>query len=279
METAIIAIIGMHRSGTSLVSSWLQQCGLDIGEKLVSPNIGNINGHFEDLDFLSFHEGLFLKNSLSYLNASSDTIEIDEIDIHIANELINYKSKNNEKIAWKDPRTCLFLNNLWLKTTHDIKFLFIYRPFVQIINSLYSRHIKMLSQKNRYQLINNPTIQRIRNFIYIKANRKKILEDYCKMYLNYMNEVLKFYEENSTDKNFIATDIRTLIDDSHRLLNTIENNWSISLKRIDLRSMFNKNQFTTKDINLEVVDKLLLEKCENIDKKMLVLLENITIES
>ncbi len=274
METAIIAIIGMHRSGTSLVSSWLQQCGLDIGRKLVPPNIGNINGHFEDLDFLSFHEGLLLKNSLNYLNASADKIEIDDLDIHLARELISFKSKNNVKIGWKDPRTCLFLNNLWLKTTQDIKFLFIYRPFGQIINSLYSRHIKMLNQKNRYQLINNLTIQRIRNFIYIKKNKKKILEDYCNMYLNYMNEVLKFYNENSTDNNFIAADIRTLIDDSRKLLNTIENNWSISLKRIDLKSMFKQNQFTTEDIELGIVDRALLEKCESIDKKLIAIIQN-----
>jgi hypothetical protein len=46
----------MHRSGTSLISQWLSHCGLHLGERLLGPGIGNAEGHFEDLDFLEFHE-------------------------------------------------------------------------------------------------------------------------------------------------------------------------------------------------------------------------------
>ena len=45
----------MHRSGTSLTSNWLHQCGLFLGENLIGPDIGNKFGHFENEDFLHLH--------------------------------------------------------------------------------------------------------------------------------------------------------------------------------------------------------------------------------
>ena len=36
----VLVITGMNRSGTSLVAHYLNQCGLDIGERLLMPNFG-----------------------------------------------------------------------------------------------------------------------------------------------------------------------------------------------------------------------------------------------
>ena len=50
-----IVIGGMHRSGTSLISSYLEQSGLDLGDKLFPPDKGNPRGYFEDMDMVHFH--------------------------------------------------------------------------------------------------------------------------------------------------------------------------------------------------------------------------------
>ena len=56
MASKILIIVGMHRSGTSLITQWLYRCGLSIGNKLAPADIGNVEGYFEDSDFLKLHE-------------------------------------------------------------------------------------------------------------------------------------------------------------------------------------------------------------------------------
>ena len=60
-----IIITGMHRSGTSLVASLLQEAGLSIGERLLGPSAGNRKGHFEDVDFVELHEDILADNGAS----------------------------------------------------------------------------------------------------------------------------------------------------------------------------------------------------------------------
>ena len=53
----VLSITGMHRSGTSLVASWLNLCGLILDQgRVIPPLIGNKKGFFEDLDFVLLQE-------------------------------------------------------------------------------------------------------------------------------------------------------------------------------------------------------------------------------
>ena len=53
MNSKVAIVVGMHRSGTSVVAQWLSRSGLFIGDSLLGPNVGNEQGHFEDADFLT----------------------------------------------------------------------------------------------------------------------------------------------------------------------------------------------------------------------------------
>ncbi len=64
MQPQTLIIAGMHRSGTSLITNWLSRCGLEIGERLAEGNAGNVEGHFEDVEFLKLHEEILNNNSL-----------------------------------------------------------------------------------------------------------------------------------------------------------------------------------------------------------------------
>src|SRR5690242_26460 len=61
----VLIITGMHRSTTSLVTQWLRQCGLFIGERFNDPDSGNVQGQVEDPDFLKMHELLLKKRNYS----------------------------------------------------------------------------------------------------------------------------------------------------------------------------------------------------------------------
>ena len=47
----VLVILGMHRSGTSLVANWLHDCGLHVGDRLLEGTFANEKGYFEDLIF------------------------------------------------------------------------------------------------------------------------------------------------------------------------------------------------------------------------------------
>lgn len=144
MSSKVLIITGMHRSGTSLLSQYLSQCGLHIGKELINfdtiSSQSAYNGHHEDRDFLEFHREImarvriygFPTNQLQLL-----LFKINYSDRQKAIKLI--KSRENlAQWGWKDPRTTLFLD-FW----HDIivapKYLFVYREPLLVVDSLLRR--------------------------------------------------------------------------------------------------------------------------------------------
>src|SRR5258708_1329424 len=110
MTSKVLIIIGMHRSATSLIAQWLQHCGLFIGKRLEGPDIGNIQGHFEDCDFLEIHQQLLKKRNYSSPGLVYTHVpEPDASEKRQLTNIIEAKSRENNEWGWKDPRTCLFL--------------------------------------------------------------------------------------------------------------------------------------------------------------------------
>ncbi len=46
-----IIVLGMHKSGTSLVAGALKKAGVNMGDNLLGRHWSNPLGHFEDMDF------------------------------------------------------------------------------------------------------------------------------------------------------------------------------------------------------------------------------------
>lgn len=134
-----LIITGMHRSGTSLVSSFLQSAGLDIGKNLVAGNEGNIKGHFENKDFVDFHEKVLYSLGINQIgwtlerDLSPPPAYQDE-----AKSLIESNLSEHQPWGWKDPRTCLFLS-FWYSLIPNSRFLFIYRSPWEVLDSLFRR--------------------------------------------------------------------------------------------------------------------------------------------
>ena len=68
-----VIVTGMHRSGTSLLASAMQQAGVAIGDRLLAADESNVRGHFEDLDFFELHEGILADNGLTWYDVDERT--------------------------------------------------------------------------------------------------------------------------------------------------------------------------------------------------------------
>ena len=140
METnqTVVVITGMHRSGTSLTTSLLQSAGVFIGDRLLGSDPGNPRGHFEDLDFLEFHQQLLRSQGLSDEGWMDNRGKpISKADVTSAQNLIAQR-KDYQLWGWKDPRTCLFLD-FWSQLLPTAKYIFVYRSPWQVVDSLFRR--------------------------------------------------------------------------------------------------------------------------------------------
>lgn len=132
-----LMIVGMHRSGTSLLSSILQKAGLFIGEELMEAGIANKKGHFENIDFYNFQAKVFKSLSLDTDGWDLQTISTLNEEFDKEAEAIILKN-NKAEWGWKEPRTTLFLN-YWANKIPSIKYVFVYRDPWDVADSLYRR--------------------------------------------------------------------------------------------------------------------------------------------
>lgn len=146
MSKALV-ILGMHRSGTSLLASWLAASGLALGDELLGEGVGNDRGHFEDLDFLRLHERILRDNGIRCGGLRQTA------PLHIAPErhaamatLVAQKNAAHAQWGWKEPRTCLFVKE-YEALLPAASYLIVYRHYAQVVDSLIRRDLKKRQRK------------------------------------------------------------------------------------------------------------------------------------
>ena len=114
----LVLVLGMHRSGTSLLTQIISKLGVYIGEEdeLGEADPSNEDGHFEFTKIKEIHDEL-----LSHFGMKWDCTCIDRIKTD-AHEVENFKSRisaeldylfsNHDTVAIKDPRSSYFLG-IW----------------------------------------------------------------------------------------------------------------------------------------------------------------------
>ena len=140
----VTCIIGMHRSGTSMITRLLNLCGLELGttDQLVEPLDDNPLGFFESKGFLKINQNLLahfggslydppcLEEGWEY-KPSLEQI-IDE-----AKSLLKTFSKNSQW-GWKDPRTTILLP-FWKSLIPNLRFVICVRSPLDVAKSLARR--------------------------------------------------------------------------------------------------------------------------------------------
>jgi hypothetical protein len=130
----------MHRSGTSLVASVLGRCGLDLGDDLLSPDVGNPLGYFEDVSIHDLHLELLSKAGIGDGFTVTDDhlpIPVDDVFRARAHDIVADRAAKPQW-GWKEPRTALFLD-LWAEAIPDATFLFLFRRPAAVVDSLLRR--------------------------------------------------------------------------------------------------------------------------------------------
>lgn len=269
MNSKILVIAGMHRSGTSLISQWLYRCGLNLGDTLLGASVGNTEGHFEDLDFLRFHEDTLEANHASksgYINQS-----VKQLSLYQKEKLkgiIGFKNQINEQWGWKEPRTCLFLDH-YREIIPDAYYLIIVRDFNATVSSLIQRDLK--TRETKY-LTRNWLSKLIWKKIRRPRMQRQLYRDrsafYLQVWITYNEALLKNIRNLATNQ-FIVTDHNLLCETNTALFDQLVNKWHFSLKYADFKDIYKRSMLSSViDIQYFIEDTALLEKARNLEMEI-----------
>ena len=133
-----LVICGMHRSGTSLVTSVLREAGLEIGWDLMGPAPGNWRGHFEDSEFYHLQEEMLAAVGCTALTADDSFAPPPAGDFERRARRLIEDRQGFELWGWKDPRTLLLLD-FWEALLPEANYLLLYRHPIDVALSLRRR--------------------------------------------------------------------------------------------------------------------------------------------
>jgi hypothetical protein len=149
----ICCITGMHRSGTSLTTSWLQMCGLVITDgPVVPPYPDNPKGFFEDIAFVHLHARSIQRRrrgTAGWKITPARSLEFSANETNAAMQLVATRQARHSVWGWKDPRSALFLPQ-WKQLIPSLKVIIVWRPAAEVVFSLLSRGWR---HRNRYTWI------------------------------------------------------------------------------------------------------------------------------
>lgn len=150
-----IIVIGMHRSGTSMVAGCLHHLGCNMGEDLVlGATKEQPAGYYEDREIMQFNERLLTEAGGGWLNPP----EYDRLLTACrdrADRVQALVKKRNEAFpvwGWKDPRTCLTLP-AFLPHLDNYRIIFVHRYRKSVVKSLVIREKGRLDDEQANDLI------------------------------------------------------------------------------------------------------------------------------
>ncbi len=111
----LIVVLGMHRSGTSVITRGLKALGINLGNRLMPAVAGNNDkGFWEDLDIVDFNERLLkasgcVWHTVQPLQTTQVEMLCQQGYLIKAVALLRSKLDRNTRFGFKDPRTAKLL--------------------------------------------------------------------------------------------------------------------------------------------------------------------------
>jgi len=133
-----VFVMGMHRSGTSLVTGLLYKCGLFLGDNLLMGEPDNPKGHYEDRTFIDINKQLLIRSGGRWRNPPQ---ELAYRGMEPVMRAFLETWPTDRMVGWKDPRIC-FTFSLWYRLIHPepVKVVLVTRPISEIARSLNARN-------------------------------------------------------------------------------------------------------------------------------------------
>ena len=201
-----VVILGMHRTGTSMIGGTLSRLGVDMGEELVGVDWTNPLGHYEDKCFLSLNREILEAAGGDWKNPPDQRrIIIQEENFSgDIRELIRKRESRSKIWGWKDPRTSLTIE-LYLPHLTNPYLIVCHRDKQEIAESLKRRN-KMEIEEGK--ILAKDYEQRIENFFNDHVYLPRLDLNYRKVTVDpkrWIMEMIDFLELESNDLNIEET--------------------------------------------------------------------------
>ncbi len=132
----VVAILGMHRSGTSWLAGSLESMGLALGEVETS-NPHNRRGNRENSKIQALHADLFRLTGGSW-RSPPGRVRFGAMHVEAAREIAAEMGALGEPWGFKDPRT-VFAIDLWREAVPDLRLIGVFRHPISVAASLAAR--------------------------------------------------------------------------------------------------------------------------------------------
>jgi hypothetical protein len=140
-----VCVLGMHRSGTSLVAGLMRQLGIDLGpdEELLPPDSNNPSGYFELRELVHLNNDILAQYGGSWSEPPhlpsgwEDSEELAPLRER-ARRLLTRRFAASPQWGWKDPRTCITLP-FWQRLAPGLRYVICVRNPVDVAYSLRTR--------------------------------------------------------------------------------------------------------------------------------------------
>lgn len=266
MQTKVLIVTGMHRSGTSLITNWLSQCGLQVGEQLVGASEGNKEGHYEDVEFLRIHEEILAGNGYPPTGLiHHKPIYISEYQLEKLKAILKVKKHHFDQWGWKEPRTCLFLD-IYRKLIPGAKYFVIVRDYAAVVNSLLKRDFDVLDSMYKHRSI----FTRLKWELFRKnANRKRYYQEnateYLQVWIDYNEHILNMLS-NLPAVDYLVINYSLLEKRDGDVFSLLTNEWDFKLKYFPFVKVYKKNLISAKnDIDPLIKDQALICKAKELE--------------
>lgn len=224
-----VIILGMHRSGSSLLASICNSLGVNMGSDLLEGLKDNPLGHYEDKCFVKLNEDILKACDASWdLPASFDkTISVKPKFNNCIQDLINSKTGI---WGWKDPRTSLTIDLYQPYLTNPV-YIWCRRDKLKIANSLFERDgIPIWAGIKIFEIYES----RVKEFL-SRQDRPQLIVENHKLLMETPKTVLEITEFLKLDKNKInleeaigrVKDKKTLAEAKENIINTKNKKHSI----------------------------------------------------
>ena len=139
-----VAIVGMHRSGTSMVAKLLQQSGLHLGDEahLMPPAEENPEGFYEHLDFVRLNDEILNAAGAGWDCPPAAGFNWNAVALDLFRERAEQLAGTldaGRPWGWKDPRTSLTIP-FWRSAIGPMRVIAVVRNPLEVVTSLHRRN-------------------------------------------------------------------------------------------------------------------------------------------
>lgn len=268
MASRVLVILGMHRSGTSVVTHWLQACGLHVGDDLLGAGVGNVEGHFEDLDIYRFHRAWLERNRLPHTGfVHAPVPPLTPERKRELQRLIDLRNERYEAWAWKEPRTCLFLDT-YRELLPDARYLVIYRGFRETVSSMVLRIRRQKDHKYAAKgSLRRWTWFRVRRELLWRRLLVHETTRFLKVWIFYNRQILALLDEVGHARCAVVS-CASLLRDEDEVFDTLVERWGFPLRHVPFRGIYRPG-LTSEPLPIESwVDASLLREAEALQSRL-----------